>query len=160
MARIVFEEKYKVIFAPTVASVSAPTVANLTAGEDLTAFVPKDGVQPGVGNNRVSTAAIDTKFDSEIMGSWGSQLAITFFKDDTADDAWDALPRGTTGYIVILPFGGSGVAGAPAASDPAYVWPVESGAPNLPQSAANERQTFTIEFAVTDEPSFTASVAA
>lgn len=154
MARVVFEEQYKIHFLPAVASIAAPTQAEITAGTDLTAFVPKDGVQIGTSNQRVKTDDISTTFDSEIMGSWGSNLAIKFFKDDAADTAWTTLPRGTTGFIVIAPYGST------AATEVGFVFPIECGQRELPTSAANERQSFTVPMAVTDTPDLDAVFAA
>ncbi len=154
MPRQVFEEQYKVHFLPACADISAPTQAEITAGTDLSTFVTKDGVQIGTSNQRVSVGDISTTFDGEIMGSWGANLAVSFFKDDTTDTAWTTLPRGTAGFLLIALFGST------AATEPAYVFPIECGQRELPTSAANERQSFTVPMAVTGAPDLDSVIAA
>lgn len=162
MARIVFEENYAVYWLDTAPSnPAAPTVAELTAGTDITAYIPKDGFAPGVSNNRVAAGDLSTAFDAEIMGSHGAQLSVTAFMDDGAtNEAFDTFGvRGATGAFVAIWDGGG-----PVASSKCFVWPyVEAGSPQLPTTAANERQTFTAEFAVGgdgSEPNYHAAVAA
>lgn len=157
MAKLVFEENYHVYWLDAApANPAAPTVTELNAGDDITAFIPKDGFAPGVSNNRVAAGDLATSFDAEIMGSHGAQLSITGFMDDDTNTLFDSIGvRGTTGAIVVC------WRGAAAASAPAFVWPdVEVGSPTLPNTAANERQTFTAEFAVREEPNYHATVAA
>lgn len=160
MARIVFEEKYSVYWlATSPANPAAPTVAELTAGTDVTSYIPKDGFAPGVSNNRVAAGDLSTAFDAEIMGSHGAQLSVTAFMDDTTNTAFDTFGvRGATGAFVAVWDGDGAVIGAKA-----FVWPyVEAGSPSLPTTAANERQTFTAEFAVGGngtEPNYHAAVA-
>lgn len=154
MARIVFEEKYQIHWLPACASIAAPTQAEITAGTEITSFVPKDGVNIGTSNNRVSTADISTKFDSEIMGSYGNSLSLKCFKDDATDTAWDLLLKDAVGFLVIAPYGST------AATEVGYVFPVQCGQPELPTSAANERQTFTSPMAVTSTPDMRAVFAA
>ena len=123
---------------------AAPTSAEIEGGTDLTDFVTKDGVNPSITNNRVDKASIADTFDAQVMGSWGAQLAITFFKERAGETtAYDELgSRGVTGCVIITP------GGAAASSGEAYVYPsVETGTPVFPASASNEEQKFTVEFA-------------
>lgn len=150
MANYVFEENTRVLFLTTLAStdLSAVTTTELTGGTDITEVVTKDGFAPSVSNNRVSASNLSTAFDGEVMGSWGSQLSITVLRDDTDDLGWDTLGvRGTQGFIVMVPLG-SGTEGAPATGDACMIWEIETGTPVIPNTAANERQTATIECAV------------
>jgi hypothetical protein len=160
MARLVFEEKMRVKFVTTLASRTAPSAAALNAGTDITSLVAKDGVNPGTSENMVDTGDISTAFDAQTIGSWGANLALTFYKDDATDTAWDLFPRGTTGNIVIAPFGFGGASNAAASGDKVYVFPVQAQQPQIAPSAANERQSFTTTFAVTSEPAYRAVVAA
>jgi hypothetical protein len=161
MPRIVFEENYEVYWLDAApADPAAPTVAELTAGDDITSYIPKDGFAPGVSNNRVAAGDLSTAFDAEIMGSHGAQLSVTAFLDDTTNTAFDTFGvRGATGAFVAIWDGGGAAAGSKA-----FVWPyVEAGSPTLPTTAANERQTFTADFAVGGdgtEPEYHATVAA
>jgi hypothetical protein len=160
--RLVFEENYHVYALPAApANPAAPTMAEITAGDDITAFIPKDGFAPGVSNNRVPAGDLSTAFDGELMGSHGAQLTITAFMDDGDGDnlAFDTFGvRGWSGAIVAC------WRGAAAVGEPCFVWPyVEAGSPILPTTAANERQTFQAEFAVGGdgtEPNYHAEIAA
>jgi hypothetical protein len=160
MARLAFEENYRLRFVPTITNKAAPTVAQITAGTDITTLVSKDGVQYGTSENKVSTADIATAFDSETIGSWGASLQLTFFKDDVSDTAWDLFVRGLVGFIVIAPYGFTGANNTPAAANKVYVFPVITQQPQIAPSAANERQTFMSSFAVTSPPEYRAVVAA
>lgn len=154
MSRVVFDGTMHVYFCPTVVSKAAPTVANITAGEDITAFLPKDGLSFSPTDNRVDTGDMSTLFDSQIMGTYGYELSLTMFRDDTDDLAWETFTHKEEGFLVFSPFGPAG------AADPVHVFPVEAGQRQLANSAANERQTFTVQFAVTSEPALDAVVAA
>ncbi len=159
MARLVFEERMRIRFVPTITNKLAPTVSQITAGTDITTLVSKDGVQFGTSENKVSTSDIASAFDSETIGSWGASLQLTFFKDDSTDTAWDLFVRGLVGFIVIAPFGFKGANNAPLVADKVYVFPIITQQPQLAPSAANERQTFMSSFAVTSPPEYRAVVA-
>jgi hypothetical protein len=157
MSKLVFEENYHVYIGTTpLADPENPTVAELEAGDDITAFIPKDGFNPGTTNYRVPAGDLATKFDAETMGSHGSQLTITSFMDDedgnnTAFDEYGV--RGWEGWVVAC------WRGAAVDGEPCFVWSdVESGSPQLPSTAANENQKFTAEFAVRAEPDYHAVV--
>lgn len=157
MSRLVFDGNYKVIWldvAPTDAA--APTIAELTAGTDVTSFIPKDGFKPGVSNNRVSGGALDELFADESMGTWSSQLAVDYYMDKvTADNtAHDTFVQGATGALVAIWDGGGVVANSKC-----YVWPsVECGQPIPAATAENARQKSTAEFACQVQPNFHALV--
>lgn len=159
MARLVFDENYAVFWLDTPPAVpAAPTVAELTAGTDLTAFIPKDGFKPGVTNNRVSGGSLNEAFLDESMGTWQSQLTVDYYLDKvTADNtAADTIgTRLTTGAIVAIWDGGGNASGSKC-----YVWPdVETGQSVPMDTAENARQKATAEFAVRQAPNFAAVVA-
>lgn len=157
MARLVFDGKYHIYWLDSnPADLDAPTVAEITAGEDITAFIPKDGVKFGVSNSRVDGGDISTVFGAESMGTWTSQVSLIIFLDDSANTAWDTLSTyGVTGCLVICPFA------AATATAKCYVLPTaQTGAPVLMDPAANERQKATIELAIGAEPQFDGVVAA
>lgn len=163
MARLVFEENYEVYWGDTApADPAAPTIAEVTAMTNVTSQIPKDGFAPGVSNNRVPAGDLSTAFDGELMGSWGSQLAVTAFLDKiTANNvAFDSFGvRGATGCFLVIWDGNGNAAGSKT-----FCWPyVETGTPSLPTPAANERQTFTAECAVGgdgSEPEFHGEIVA
>lgn len=157
MARLVFDGKHHIYWLPAnPADLDAPTVAEIAAGDEITSFIPKDGVQYGISNNRVDGGDISTIFGGESMGTWTSQVSLTIFLDDDTNTAFDLLgAHGVSGCLVITPFE------AAAATAKCYVFPTaETGAPVLGNSAANERQKATIELAIGSEPQFDGVVAA
>lgn len=164
-AGLVYEENFKLIWrAAALADNTAPTVAELTPGAgiiDFTDYVPKDGVQPGGSNSRVSGGSLSRKFTPQSMGAWTSELTVAFKRrladDAESQEAWETFnDTGITGTWIMLPFGGELAAGIDA-----YVFPnVESGTPLLKASAENEEQQFTTEWACREEPVWDAVVAA
>lgn len=159
MSRLVFDGNYEVYFVPGgVADPSAPSLAAMLAGTNLTGFIPKDGFNPGVTNNRVSGGSLEDTFMDESMGTWSSQLQITCYKDTASGGgaAFDTIGvHGTTGAIVVVPYGPAG------AGKDAYVWgDIECGEPAPTASAENTRQKFIADLAVREAPDMHAVVVA
>jgi hypothetical protein len=158
MSRIVFDGNYHVYWlASAPANAAAPTMAELNAGVDITGFIPKDGFNPGVTNNRVTGGDLSTRFTDESMGTWSSQLEITAYRDsvNSSDTAFNTLTDFAAGAIVVCPFEAK-VAGANA-----MTWPdVELGLRKPMQTAENTRQKFSVDVAVRREPNMDATVAA
>jgi hypothetical protein len=151
----VYEGNLKVYFATTVADITAPTVAEIGAATYLGRTITKDGVARGISQNRVDVASIDEKFDAQRMGSWGAAPSLTMFRDDEDEtDGFDIVANGTEGYLILIPYGGL------LTGSPAEVYPIEMGVAVLGDSAANAPQTFTVNFAVTSEPSIDGRVEA
>ena len=156
MATTVYEGKTKVHFLPTCANTDAPTVAEITAGKNWTPYMTKDGVQPPTGQNFVDDSSLDETFDAQAIGSWGgAPLTLIFRRDDTSEtDTWEYITRGLKGFVLITDFG------AAIATETCQVYPVEAHQPTLMNSATNEVQKFTAAFAVTSEPSMSATISA
>jgi hypothetical protein len=152
MARTTFET-LKVFFLPAVASLAAPTQAELTAGDDLSAEIPVDGVEKGGSANNASQAMLGDAFVAEEPGTWGRTLTITFMRD-TAGVAWASFGYRTDGFLLFAP---DGLTGAGAEVE---VWPVTSHERQPTPSAENEYQKFTVTFAVTTAPELDAVMAA
>jgi hypothetical protein len=160
MSRLVFDGNYAVFWLDvTPADPSHPTVAELTAGTELTDFIPKDGFKPGASNNRVSGGSLADTFMDESMGTWNSQLSVDYYLDKVtaSNTAHDTIGvRGATGALVAVWDGGGNAAGSKC-----YSWPdLEAGQPIPANSAENARQKSTAEFAVRQAPDFHAVVAA
>lgn len=143
MAKAPFDARMGVWFAPTVADISAPTTTEIGNGTDLTAFTSKAGVTFGVDNQTIDIGDLSTTFNAEIMGNHGASLSLELFRDDATDTAWDTLPQGTNGYIIVQPFSQTAAVG-----ESAMVFQVETGEREPNASAANEAQKFTSESAV------------
>lgn len=156
MARIKYEGRTKVHWVPAIADTDAPTSTELSAGTDLTSFVTKDGYQPNVTNNTIDTAGIDNDFNSMIQGSYGADLTLVCMRDDTTDTAYETLVRLAQGYVVVGLNSPTGIATA----DVVEVWPAELGTPVMANSGADTLQTFTVNAAVSDPPTFDAVMAA
>lgn len=153
MARLIPNQATKVYFVPEDLDVLDPSsyaAADAVAGEDLTGLlVTLDASARG---NSVPTPDFESLFETSIPGTSTATFTAEFYRDDAADDAWDALPRNTEGVFVILRFGGSGADGAAAAGDDAELWPVRvTTRAGLPLTS-NEAQRFNIECSVPVEP--------
>lgn len=160
MARRTYEEYTRVWWAASggIASKTAPTAAEINAATDISGFVPKDGLKPGMSNSKVKNDDITSAFSPEIPGSWSADLVLTCFRDDVADTAWNLFQtRNTAGFIVIRRM--ILVTTAVAAGQKVEVYPVSTMMPELQQTAENERQKFDLPLAVTSEPKLSATVA-
>jgi hypothetical protein len=157
MSRIVFDGNYHVYWlAASPANAAAPTVAEITAGVELTTYIPKDGFNPAVTNNRVTGGDLNGAFVDEAMGTWGSQLEVTAYRDSVggSDTAYTTLTDFATGAIVVTPFA------AKATGVKAYVWPdVQCGVRIPMQTAENALQKFTAQLAVRKTPNMNSTVA-
>ncbi len=157
MSRLVFDGKYVVYFLPAaIGSPAAPSLAACAAGTNLTAWIPKNGFNPAVTNNRVVGGDLSNLFDDESMGTWSSKMTIECFHDDTTDTAYNTIGvLGTTGAIVVVENGPAAV------GSNARVWPdVQFGQPIPMQTAANTQQKFTADVAVRKPPNFHAVMVA
>ncbi len=158
MARRAHEEYIRIWWVTTISSKTAPTTTEINAGTDVTTFVPKDGLKIGGSNDKVKNDDISSSHKSEIPGAYGESIALTCFRDDAADSAWTLFKtRNTAGYLVVrrmVPF-----ATAATAAQKVEVYPATTLQPVPMDTAENERQKFTVEFAVTAPPALDATVA-
>jgi hypothetical protein len=157
MTRRVYEEHFHAYWVPGddgIADIEAPTEEEIEAGVNYTGYIPRDGFKFGTSENRVDNSDIASEFDSELIGTWGSSLEVTFKRGDGVDDdePWDDIDRKDQGFWVIVPFG------AAADGMKAQVYPCEAGQGRPMDTAANEQQKFVRSFAVTSEPALKAVV--
>lgn len=158
-AGIVYDENVRVlVHTGALGNNAAPTAAEIAASVEYSDYIPPDGINFGFGNSRVSGASINNAFDSERMGRYQAQLAITFKRRllDGAQLAWDDLgARGVTGTVIICPFGSTAV------GQECYVLPdIETGMPELNNPSANSEQTFVSPMAIGTAPELAAVIAA
>lgn len=150
-------ENTQIHYLPACANVDAPTQAEITAGTDLTAFVPTDG---GFTNsptqNKASEAFLGEGFISEAIGTDGDSLTLVFKREEVTadDDAWELIDKHLTGFILRAPFDDT------AATARVQVFPVEFGRKQMQAVTANAIQKFTVETAVTGLPGYDAVAAA
>lgn len=155
MARLVYDGNTSIIWvAGGVANMAAPTTSELSGGVDLTTFVPKDGVDANITQGKVDGGDLSTRYEGSSPGTWTDDMKIMFFKDDSADTAWDTFDLDTEGDLVWV-WDGRPV----AAGSKAYVFRTVTGKP-LPESTKkDERQKFSVQFFGQAEPEFDAVVA-
>jgi hypothetical protein len=158
MGRIIPNEQTWVGFVSTIAAADLePTAAEVTAATDLTPFLMS--LNASSQGNQVPTPSFDSLFETSITGTSQATFSADFYRDDTDDAAWDALPRGTKGYFIVSRFGGSGTDQKPVAGDVCEVWPVEVTSRTAANMQNNAVQTFTITCAVNIVPNEAAVVA-
>jgi len=159
MGRVIPNEQTYVCFLTTVASATlAPTALEVTGGVDLTPFLMS--INASAQGNQVPTPSLDSLFETSIVGTSQATFTADFYRDDTADTAWDTFPRGAKGYVVISRFGGSGTDQKPIAADIVEVWPIEVVSRTAAAMQNNAVQTFTITCAVNIVPNEAAAVLA
>lgn len=105
-----------------IADMSAPTAAEIGGLTDLSAFLTKDGFSTGESGNRAPASGAAEKYNLDVSGSINLQVAMTFFRDDENDTAWDAFDRGDEVYVVFSRQGGSGGEGAITDGDQVEVY--------------------------------------
>jgi len=158
MTRRTHEEFTRIWWCPSIASKTAPTVAEISAGTDISAFVPKDGLKVGSTNNKVKNDDITTAFMAEIPGSYGNAVTLTCFRDDTTDTAWTLFQtRNAVGFLVVRRM--IAVVTALAIGQKVEVYPAQTGQPTLQDTAENERVKFGVDMMITATPVLAATVA-
>lgn len=143
----------------TIANIAAPTVAEIAAGDLVTGIT--NYTMPST-EAEVDVSDIDTLYDTSVVGSSKvGPIELTMKRDDTDESAgWDLFTFRDSGYLIRLPFGGSGALGVPAATDKAEVYPVIVGRPRNESYSRNSAQKFMVSFYVHEEPNLDAVVAA
>lgn len=159
MGRVIPNEQTWVGFAATIASATlAPTAAEVTSATDLTPFLMS--INASAQGNQVPTPSFDSLFETSIVGTSQATFSADFYRDDTNDDAWEAFPRGTKGYMIISRFGGSGADQKPILADTVEVWPIEVVSRTAANMQNNAVQTFTMTAAVNTPPAESIAVLA
>ena len=144
---------------PAVAIVATPTLAEMTAGQRLTDITNYDTPSSEAS---VDTSGIDDVYDTGVVGTSTAGPIVLTFKRDTASEtgSWDALDFRDTGFLVKLPFGGSGTSAAPAATDKAEVYPGQVGQKRPEGYGRNTTQKFMVSIYVTAPPNVDAALIA
>ena len=153
MVRYVPEGTMEISFVTTVAVPTAPTATELNAGVDLTEFAVGDLDMPFEGST-AEAGDLSTRFNKTAPGDYGGQSgSATFHKDSFlgSDTAWTTLPRDTVGYIAVA-IRGLAAAGTWAIGDYVDIWPVQVLSRSLTAQSRNTTTRFTVQFAITDEP--------
>jgi hypothetical protein len=133
-------------FVPTIADVASVTRAEIDAGTDLTdEVIGSSGWQ--VSSANVSYNPLGSTFTPSIPGRTSVQdSSLTLPQDITGTDVRDVLPRGTTGYIVIM-YGGD------EPGSPMDVYPVRVSSLGMTISTeGTEVASVVVSFAIPSEP--------
>lgn len=150
--------KSEVWYVPTISDTSAPTNAEMNAGTRLTDFI-RENFTPDFSSNLVDAGTLASAFNATASGTFGGGInTITGLirKNDGNDDAWDALPRDTTGFFAVQSGTSTGTAWASGdVVDQLYAINVTARKPTLPRS---DLVTFDVDFAITAEPVYGATV--
>lgn len=155
MPRVIANGEVRITFTPTVVNPAAPKVAEAETGAtNITPFLssldtPLDGDAP-------DSSDLSSAFNKTVAGKFGGSMSGTMYRDDTTDTAYDAFPRGTTGFIVIRRFGGS--ATAMIVGNMVEVWPVRVITRSDSPMDDGSVQMFTMDLATLDEPSIDVAV--
>lgn len=131
-------------FAPAVAGVS-PTRAEITASTDLSAQVTAlSGWQ--FSNKRIATPILSSSYTLQIDGpDEVGDSSLTFLDDNSGTTARTTLAKGTSGFILIFPYGD-------VPTKRCEVWPVKSTGANDEWSLGSDPARYQVDFAVTLPP--------
>ncbi len=157
MARYTPDGKTLVYWVSTIANIAAPTVAELNAGTRISGYLTKDGLDISFNQNAADNADLEDTFDAQGVGTFGGTINGTFFRDNSADTAWNLFVYGTTGYLVVRE--GVAVATAWTAAQKAQVYPAQMHEPVPVPPTSNEQRKFKVMLPITDQPSLKATVA-
>lgn len=134
----------KIVYASALASKASPTRSEINGGKELSGQVSEvNGF--GVQGNLLDTPDYGSTFTGKIPGpTEAGDSSLKFYQSRDTNDIRRLLPRGTTGFIIIM-WGGD------VPTQLCDVFPVTvSGAPkSIPDNAAAD---ITINFAITSEP--------
>lgn len=136
------------------AYLQSPHVADINNAIELTHYVMS--LNFSAAGNVVPTPALDSLFESSIIGTSTATATADFYRDDEIDLAWDTLPRKTEGFMFISRFGGK----PNVIGDDVEVWPANVVSRAMSNMANNTVETFTVTFSIPVEPDEEAIVVA
>ena len=160
MPRITPDTYTKIHIVDSIASIAAPTVAELAAGTEVTGFLTPAGLDTPEDGTDADISSIASARDFSIPATIGGDIQGEFYRDDTADSAWDATARLTITNLVISRFGGTGTDNAIIATDVVEVWPVRVSQRSNARITRGEALRFVATFALSADPDLAAVVAA
>lgn len=133
----------KVTFCLAIANVSSPTAAELNAGVDLQEYITKDGLGIAPEQAAVDNTALASRDETEDAGSvkYGIELTVKRKEIDAEDVGWNTLIDRQLGYLAVRRNLAHEIAWA--AGQPAEIYPIRCGRPNMQQPELNTPQKFT-----------------
>ena len=156
MPRTIVDGEIRVAFVPTIADVAEPTPTEITAGTNITPFLRS--IDTPLDGNAVNSSDLSSAFNKTVAGKYGGNISLEAYRDDDPDDddAWPLFVRGTTGYVAIRRFGGSGE--AIVAGDEVEVYHTRVITRSMATADEEALQMFSVDMAVLDEPELEAVV--
>lgn len=141
----------KVYYLPAAADYNSPTRSELDAGTDLSIEISAiEGF--GVTSGQIETPDLVSRFTSNIGGrTTVEDSSLTFYASEDSQDVRTVLPRGTTGYIVIL--GGGDVSGQTM-----DVYPITVISAPKQYTLEDEAAKIMVQFSITREPAEDVSI--
>jgi len=159
VARITPDGYTKVHIVDSIASLAAPTLAEIGAGTEVTPFLTPAGLDTPEEGTDADSSSLASARDFSIPATIGGDIVGEFYRDDTSDDAWTAMPRLQVTNLVIARFGGSGADNAIATTDTVEVWPVRVSQRSNSRLTRGEALRFVVRFALSGDPELAAVVA-
>ena len=152
MAKFFRRGKSLISFLPAVAGTS-PTRAEINAGTALSALATGlSGWQ--FSNQRIDTPILSSSFTPQIDGpDEVGDSSITFMDDDAVFTIRNTLAKGTSGFIVLFPYGD-------VATKRCEVWPIKSAGVNDEWSMGSDPARYEVGFAITNPPTQNATIPA
>lgn len=143
MADLLGDGNVKVTFCLTVADIHNPTAGELNAGVDLQTVITKDGLNIAPDQASVDNTSLASRDETEDAGTVSYSIELTVKRQDTtlADVGWNTLTDRQLGYLAVRrnrPHEDDWEAG-----DPAEIYPVRCGRPNMQPPELNAAQRFT-----------------
>lgn len=145
-APLIYSEQLRVSLVPAIADIEAPTAAEITAGVDITSYIPKSGGITLPGDRRmIDTSSIDRLDDSEYPGGTGGTLTLNLKRKnyDGAEVAWTTLKDGLVETHVVLAYEGS-----MAATEEVDVYKVVTHVPARANPEGEAEQRFSVNCGV------------
>jgi hypothetical protein len=132
-------------FLTAIANIAAPSAAEINAGialatriAEISGFMYK--------NEPIETPDLSTAFVTTIGGEDKAEdSGLKFYDDDTNMALWNALAKGTTGYMVINPY-------ARVGGTKCRVWQVVSLGPNDEYTLDANAAHIMVDFSVASRP--------
>lgn len=136
-----------------IADKADPTRIELDAGTDLSGEIAEISGWT-VSGESIDTPDLGSRFTSSIPGRTNAaDSSITFYADETGDDARTLMPRDTNGFIVWLD-------GGDVPANLMQVFPVRVLSVGDMRSVGNEAHRLQIQYSVTSEPAENVAVPA
>lgn len=136
----------QIYYLPDVADPDNPTRTEMDAGTDLSPEVADiSGWQ--VTGGEIDTPDLATVFTGSIPGSTDVEdSSITFYASQDGADVRELLPRGTSGFVMIM-------GGGDTADNKADVFPIRVRSVGKEYSLDDEAARAQVQFSITREPS-------